>query len=89
MFSLAKGFYRFTPSFFRSCYTLSHQHVIQSHELGIRWIFLLHMPVGQDGLLLNLAQHAEQCRLHPVAVQGVLTCLSFIQGFLSDGEYLV
>ncbi len=54
---------------------LGHQHVVQPHELRVGRAVVLHVPQAEDRPLLDLAQHLEQRRLHPVAGQRVLARL--------------
>ncbi len=51
-----------------TCHSLGDEHVVQPHELRVRWIVLLDVPEAEHRLLLDLAQDGEERRLHPVAV---------------------
>ena len=58
-----------------SHYSLGHQHVVQSHELGIWGILVLNIAEAQHCPLLDLAQDREEGRLHAMAVERVFAGL--------------
>ena len=50
---------------------------------------MLYVPVGEHSLLLDLAEHLEQRRLHPVTVERVLPRLRLVQSLVGDAQDLV
>ena len=56
--------------------SLRDQHVVESHELWVRGILILHIPKAENGPLFDFAEHGKKCGFHPVAIQSVLSSLN-------------
>ena len=63
---------------------LGDEHVVEAHQLGVGRLLLLAVALRQGDLLLELAEHGEEGRLHAVAVERVLPGLRLVQALVLD-----